>query len=81
MAPFSTGGSSSFEKHFQSTEERVTLYRHHHFNGSMAARAYAPAEIFILNCFVCFFQPGSLLIPVPQSLCQNFSRNFNGSIR
>ena len=33
VVPSSAGGNASFELHSQSTEERATLDRHHHFHG------------------------------------------------
>ena len=43
VVPYSMGGNSSFELHTQSTEERATLDRYHHFHiTSMATRACAP---------------------------------------
>jgi hypothetical protein len=33
VVPSSAGGNSSFELHSQSTEERATLGRYHHFRG------------------------------------------------
>jgi hypothetical protein len=33
VVPSSVGGNSSFELNYQSTEERVTLDRYHHFHG------------------------------------------------
>jgi len=33
VAPSSAGGNSTFEQHSQSTEERATLDRYHHFHG------------------------------------------------